>query len=71
LDQVYSSGERYIARQTRVSLVRSEGGLAEDRYLDFVYEPIFDETDQVSGIFVEGFDVTETHWAQEKLRELN
>jgi signal transduction histidine kinase len=71
LDRVYSTGERYIAQKTPVSIVRSMGGLVEDHYLDFVYEPIFDETNQVSGIFVEGFDVTEAYRAQEKLRELN
>jgi signal transduction histidine kinase/CheY-like chemotaxis protein len=71
LDRVYSTGQRHIAQQTPVSLIRSAGGLAEDRYLDFVYEPIFDETNRISGIFVEGFDVTETHLAQTKLHELN
>jgi signal transduction histidine kinase len=71
LDIVYSTGERYIAQQTPVRLIRNTAGAAEDRYLDFVYEPIFDEADQVSGIFVEGFDVTETYRAQERLRELN
>jgi signal transduction histidine kinase len=71
LDRVYSTGERYIAQQTPVSLIRGAAGMPEDRHLDFVYEPIFDETDHVSGIFVEGFDVTETYQAQEKLRELN
>src|SRR3954453_2140637 len=71
LDRVYSTGERYIAQKTPVRLIRSIGGPAEDHYLDFVYEPIFDETNQVSGIFVEGFDVTEAYRAQEKLRELN
>ena len=71
LDRVYSTGERYIAQKTPVSLIRCKGGPAEDHYLDFVYEPIFDETNQVSGIFVEGFDVTEAYRAQEKLRELN
>jgi signal transduction histidine kinase len=71
LDRVYSTGERYIAQQTPVSIVRSMGDPAEDHYLDFVYEPIFDETNRVSGIFVEGFDVTATYRAQQKLRELN
>ena len=50
LDRVYSTGERYIAQKTPVRLIRSMGGPAEDHYLDFVYEPIFDETNQVSGI---------------------
>jgi signal transduction histidine kinase len=71
LDRVYSTGERFIAQQIPISLVRAAGGSPEDRYLDFVYEPIFDEANQVSGIFIEGFDVTETHLAQEKLRLLN
>jgi len=71
LDQVYSTGERFIAQQNPISLIRTEGGELEHLYIDFVYEPIFDETNAVSGIFVEGFDVTETHRAHEKLRELN
>jgi len=71
LDRVYSTGERYIAQQTPVSLIRRSGGTPEDRRLDFVYEPILDEAGRVSGIFIEGFDVTESHRAQEQLRELN
>ena len=71
LDRVYSTGQRHVAQQTPITLTRAADGASEDRYLDFVYEPIFDEANQVSGIFVEGFDVTETHLAQEKLRELN
>ena len=71
LDRVYSRGERYVAHQNLVRLIRCPGGIPEERYLDFVYEPIMDEAEQVSGIFVEGFDVTETYRAQTKLRQLN
>jgi signal transduction histidine kinase len=71
LDRVYATGERHVAQQTPITLVRAADGMPEDRYLDFVYEPIFDETNQVSGVFVEGFDTTETHQAQERLKELN
>ena len=71
LDCVFRTGERYIAHQTPVSLVRKAGGSPERRYLDFVYEPILDENNRVSGIFIEGFDVTESYQAQQKLRELN
>jgi hypothetical protein len=60
LEQVYATGERYVARHTPIRLIRSASGVLEDRYIDFVYEPIFDETNRVSGIFIEGFDVTET-----------
>jgi signal transduction histidine kinase len=71
LDEVYATGVRYVAQHVPISLTRAAGGIPENRHLDFVYEPIFDEANQVSGIFVEGFDVTETHRAQERLRELN
>ena len=71
LDHVFQTGERHIAHRTPVSLVRKVGGPPEQRYLDFVYEPILDETNWVSGIFIEGFDVTESHQVEQKLRELN
>jgi signal transduction histidine kinase len=71
LDRVFMTGERYIAHQIPITLVRKADAAPELRYLDFVYEPIFDESNQISGIFVEGFDVTEPYQAQEKLRELN
>jgi signal transduction histidine kinase/ActR/RegA family two-component response regulator len=71
LDRVYATGQRHIAQQMPVSVIRSHSGPAENRRLDFVYEPIFDENNQVSGIFVEGFDVTETYQTQQALRELN
>ncbi|HEX4504833.1 MAG TPA: ATP-binding protein [Alphaproteobacteria bacterium] len=71
LDRVYTTGERYIAHQTPVTLSRTLGAPTELLYLDFIYEPVVDETGQVTGIFVEGFDTTETRHAQEGLRELN
>ena len=71
LGEVYRTGERHVASQTPIGIARSEGGALETRYLDFVYEPILDENNAVTGIFVEGFDVTESHLAQEQLREMN
>jgi PAS domain S-box-containing protein len=71
LDRVYQTGDRYVAHQTPISLVRSEGGEPEARFLDFVYEPILGDDREVTGIFVEGFDVTESYRAHEKLREAN
>ncbi len=71
LDQVYRTGERHVASQTPIDLARSEGSVLETRYLDFVYEPILDENNAVTGIFVEGFDVTESYRTLEQLHELN
>ncbi|HEY0855568.1 MAG TPA: PAS domain-containing protein [Albitalea sp.] len=67
LDRVYASGERYVANQVPVRLQANDDE-SDERCLDFVYEPITDETGAVTGIFVEGHDVTETHRAQNQLR---
>lgn len=67
LDQVYATGERFVAEHVPVRLQRPPGGVQE-RFLDFIYEPITSETGQVSGIFVEGHDVTEARHAREALR---
>ena len=69
LDQVYATGERFIAEHVAVRLQPSDDAPAQDLYLNFVYEPIRDEGGTVTGIFVEGHDVTDIHLAQERLRE--
>jgi signal transduction histidine kinase/ActR/RegA family two-component response regulator len=71
LDSVYATGQRFVAVQTPIEVARTVGGPHERRYLDFIYEPIVDDAGQISGIFVEGFDVTERSDAQAELRELN
>jgi PAS domain S-box-containing protein len=64
LDQVYSTGERFVAHHVPIRLQRSPGAVAEQRFLDFIYEPMRDETGRVTGIFCEGHDVTEAHLAR-------
>lgn len=70
LDQVYRSGEPFVGRAIRIALQREPYGPMEERYLDFVYQPIRDARGNVAGIFAEGSDVTEQKQAQEELREL-
>lgn len=64
LDQVYSTGERFVARQVPIRLEPSPGAPPEERILDFIYEPIVDEAGQVTGIFCEGHDITERRRAE-------
>ncbi len=71
LDEVYRSGQRFVAQQSRVRLRRQPGLPVEERFLDFIFEPVSDEADSVTGIFVEGFDVTERRAAEVALNELN
>ncbi|MGN2243693.1 PAS domain-containing protein [Frateuria sp. GZRR33] len=67
LDGVYRSGERYVASHVPIRLSPAPGQPVVERYLDFVYAPTVDETGEVTGIFVEGHDVTEAHLAQQAL----
>ncbi|MFL4992170.1 MAG: PAS domain-containing protein [Microvirga sp.] len=69
LDRVYHSGQPFVGRSIRVHLRQSSGDVREERFLDFVYQPIFDPDGQVSGIFVQGHDVTEQKRSEEALRE--
>jgi PAS domain-containing protein len=45
-------------------------GTLRERYVDFVYQPISDGAGQVSGIFVEGFDITDRMASVTELRKL-
>lgn len=69
LDQVYRSGEAYVGAGVVAELQPRPGELAKRRYLDFVYQPVTGANGEVSGIFVEGSDVTDRHNAEAALRE--
>jgi len=64
LDGVYSSGEATTAFGARFVIRQHAGAPLSERYLDFVYQPIRDAVGAVTGIFVEGLDVTERVVAQ-------
>ena len=59
LDQVYRSGEAFVGSGAKVRLQRTPGAPLEERFVDFVYQPLTDAQDQVTGIFVEATDVTD------------
>jgi PAS domain S-box-containing protein len=69
LDSVYATGEPFIGQSVRAELQRTPGAELEARYLDFVYQPMRDADGAVSGVFVEGIDVTSAHDAVVALRE--
>jgi PAS domain S-box-containing protein len=59
LDQVYRTGESVIGNETSLRLrSRPDGPVEPPRFVDFIYQPIRDAAGAVTGIFVEGFDVT-------------
>lgn len=68
LDHAYATVEVFVGRQLRVQLQRQPAAPLETRYVDFVFQPIVDAAGVVTGIFVEGSDVTDTWEAQQALR---
>jgi PAS domain S-box-containing protein len=71
LDQVYASGERFVASHVPARLQASPSDPAREVFLDFIYEPVRDEAGQVTGIFCEGHDVTEAYLARTALEASN
>jgi PAS domain S-box-containing protein len=68
LDRVYRTGEPHSAIAAPLWL--SEGGNQRRLYyIDFVYQPLRDEDGNVTGIFVQGHDVTEQVLAEQAQRE--
>ena len=69
LDEVFQSGETFAGRAVPVNLQRVPDAPIERRFMDFVYQPVTDTAGSVTGIFVEGSDVTERVLAEAELRE--
>lgn len=68
LQQVYVTGRPYIGRDIAVRVRPQAGGRAERRYVNFIFQPVFSEDEQVSGIFCQGHDVTAQVLAQQALQ---
>lgn len=58
LDDVYRTGRPYTATGSRIVLQATPGDPADERYVDFVYQPTTDRDGSVDGILVQGVDVT-------------
>jgi signal transduction histidine kinase/CheY-like chemotaxis protein len=71
LDRVYTSGEPFVGHALPLRLQRERNGPLEERFIDFVYQPIRDASGTVSGIFVEGSDVTDRKLVEDELRAAN
>jgi len=67
LDRVYQTGEPFVGHGIRIHLARSAGQPLEERFLDFVYQPIREADGGVSGIIALGVDVTERKRTEEAL----
>ncbi|WP_207461573.1 PAS domain S-box protein [Azospirillum sp. SYSU D00513] len=68
LDRVRATGEPFVGHGVSSRLRRRDGGPLEQRWVDFVYQPIRDAEGRVTAIFVAGNDITEARRAVEALR---
>ncbi|MDP2354939.1 MAG: PAS domain-containing protein [Beijerinckiaceae bacterium] len=67
LDEVYASGRTHVGHAIPITLDRNNGQ-PEERFLDFVYQPLSDSAGQRSGIFVQVTDVTDATLSERALR---
>lgn len=70
LDEVYRTGKTFEAHGSEVRYRRTPDGPEEVRYLSFMYAPLYDDCRSISGIFCEGFDVTDAHRATRRMAAL-
>nr|WP_255679443.1 HWE histidine kinase domain-containing protein [Jiella flava] len=59
LDRVYRTGEAHVAQGSLFSVQSIPGGPIVDRYVDFVFQPVRNTDGAVTGLFIDGSDVTE------------
>ena len=70
-DEVYRTGTPYRASGRPFQLRPAPGEPLQDGFIDFVYQPIRDEADEVRGIIFAGYDVTEQKKLEEQTRMLH
>ncbi|QYF88297.1 PAS domain-containing protein [Brevundimonas sp. PAMC22021] len=66
LDTVFTTGEPFEGRQSRIQLQTGPNRLMENLYLNFIYQPIRDSSGAVAAILVQGHDVTDSVRAAER-----
>lgn len=71
LDDVFQSSEPFIGREMPVELQYAPNRLLEKRFVDFVFQPIFDLSGKSTGIFVHGIDITEQVEARNQAENAN
>lgn len=61
LERVFTTGQPFVGRAMPIELQRVAGDELAARYMDLTYQPMLDAEGGVTGIFVQGNDVTEAH----------
>jgi two-component sensor histidine kinase len=70
LRSVVTSRAPYVGRAVGVRLQRSPGAALEERYVDFIYQPVLNADGEATAVFVEGSDVTDRVLAERQQKLL-
>ena len=68
LDYIYATGQSHVGIATPVTF-KSPDGVERNVFLDFVLQPISNAENKITGIFANGYDVTERVLSQQSLEE--
>lgn len=66
LDEVIARGTAHEGRASPVTIQPDESEDPQERFVDFIYQPILNESGTAVGILVQGHDVTEAHLADQR-----
>jgi len=69
LNQIYASGRPFSAHEAPLMLQPQPGMPPTERFVDFICQPVLEPDGSVSGIFIEGYDVTDRRLAAEAVRD--
>ena len=69
LNRAFSTGEPFVASAAKLTLHAATGRPESERYIDFVCQPLKNRLGRVTGIFVQGADVTDRTLHERALRE--
>jgi len=68
LDNVFSTGKSFTASEASLQIQHTSNEAPVERFINFIYQPVIEGDGSISGIFVEGYDVTDRKEALEELR---
>jgi PAS domain S-box-containing protein len=70
MDQVYQTGRPFVGSEAKLNLQRTPGAPLQERYFNFMYQPMRAADDSVSGVLAFGYDVTDHVRSREQAERL-
>lgn len=71
LDEVYQTGIAYVGNSVQLTIQHTPGKPEDTFILDFVFQPVIGSQGNVTGIFIQGHDITQRALAERRMRFLD